>query len=57
MSQENVDRLQRVYAAINEGVDEPLQDLLHPEFVYKPERSFRAVAPIWRRTCSAASLS
>jgi ketosteroid isomerase-like protein len=35
MSQENVDRLRRVYAAINEGVDEPLQDLLHPDFVYK----------------------
>jgi ketosteroid isomerase-like protein len=34
MSQENVERLRRVYAALNEGSDEPLMDLLHPEFVY-----------------------
>ena len=34
MSQENVETLRRLYGALNEGVDQPLRHLLHPEFVY-----------------------
>jgi ketosteroid isomerase-like protein len=35
MSQENVERLRRFYASLNEGSDEPLMDFLHPAFVYR----------------------
>jgi ketosteroid isomerase-like protein len=35
MSQENVERLRQIYAAINDGDDEPLLDFLHPDFVYR----------------------
>jgi len=35
MSQENVEQLQHVYEALNEGADGPLQDFLHPAFVYR----------------------
>ncbi len=35
MSQENVEKLRQIYAAINAGVDRPLLDFLHPDFVYR----------------------
>jgi len=34
MSRRNVERLRDVYAGLNAGVDDPMLDLLHPEFVY-----------------------
>jgi ketosteroid isomerase-like protein len=38
MSQENVETLRRLYAALNAEVDQPLRDFLHPEFVYNSRK-------------------
>ncbi len=35
MSQQNVEKLRQIYAVINAGVDKPLFDFLHPDFVYR----------------------
>jgi ketosteroid isomerase-like protein len=35
MSQENVETLRRMYETLNGGDDQPLRDLLRPEFVYR----------------------